>query len=193
VYPFFYFPSLQFNPDKILDFINQVPDVFWKGPDVSEYLDVPKKEHIADDKLWTLHHSDYDLLRCEDIKKLVEPFYIKNRPLFYQISIKKSKNGFRSPFHPLLQHPEIDKKIGIKRTWDIIVPIQGGFIESPLEAIDTRTNEKHILVPKGQAFLVPVDDYWHYSWKETKYDFRYTVHIRGKLPTTYEGMKKYAS
>ena len=40
--------------------------------------------------------------------------------------------------------------------------------------------------------MVPVDDHWHYSWKETVYDYRYTVHIRGKYPVTYESMKKYA-
>lgn len=190
--PFYYFPNLNFNSTKILKFIQSVPDEFWKGPDISEYIDVPKTDHIADGKLWTLHHSDYNLFQCDEITSLVKDFYIGKKPLFYQISVKKSANGFKSPFHPLLQHPEIDAKTGIKRTWDIIVPIQGGFIESPLQAIDTSTNEHFTLVPKGQAFMVPVDDYWHYSWKETVYDYRYTVHIRGKAPTTYEYMKRFS-
>ena len=192
MYPFYYFPKIQFNAYAIKEFIESVPEEYWKGPDISEYIDVPKKDHLADGKLFTLHNNNYNLLQCNEIKKLADNFKIGNKPLYYQISIKKSANGFKSPFHPLLQHPKLDELIGMKRTWDIIVPIQGGFQESPLEAIDTRTNEHYVLVPKGQAFMVPADPLWHYSWKETVEDFRYTVHIRGKHPVTYEYMKKYA-
>lgn len=191
MYPFFYFPKLNIQTDAIKSFIESVPEQYWRGMGFQEYLtkDVnPARD--PDWKAWTLLQRDYDILQCDAIRDLTKDLNIDNIPVWFAINIKRSKNGFQSEWRPLMQHPAIDGHIN--RTYDIIVPIQGGFIESPLEAYDTINDEYHTLVPKGQAFMVPTNPEWHYRWKETVYDFRYTVHIRGKEPFSYEIMKQFA-
>ena len=131
-YPFFYFYDLEFDADKILEFVNTIPQDQWIGPHIGNYdPDVEVEPHRADNKLWTANNRDTDFTACEE-----------------------------------------------------------GFVESPLEAIDTKTGEHYSLVPKGLAFMVPNDPTWHYSWLETIYDFRYTLHLRGVMPQTYEKMKE---
>jgi hypothetical protein len=192
MYPFYYFPKIKINPQPIKKFIESVPEEYWRGQGFQEYITKEINPNRKDAWcFWTLLQADYDLLQCPEIAQLVEGLNVGSKKLWYTLNIKRSRNGYQSEWRPLMQHPEFDKLYNIKRTWDIIVPIQGGFVESPLEAYDTENDEYHTLVPKGQAFMVPTDPRWHYRWKETKYDFRYTVHIRGKLPTTYEYMKTY--
>ncbi len=193
MYPFYYFPKIKIQAEPIKEFIEAVPEEYWRGQGFQEYI---TKEINSNRKdawcFWTLLQHDYDLLQCKEIKQLVEGLSVGSRKLWYTLNIKRSRNGYQSEWRPLMQHPEIDGPNNIVRTYDIIVPIQGGFIESPLEAYDTVNREYHTLVPKGQAFMVPTDTQWHYRWKETVCDFRYTVHIRGKQPITYESMKSYA-
>lgn len=193
MYPFYYFPKIKIQAEPIKKFIESVPEEFWRGQGFQEYTTKEINPNRKDAWcFWTLLHSDYDLLQCAEISNLVEGLTIGHKKLYYTLNIKRSRNGYQSEWRPLMQHPEIDCPNNIVRTYDIIVPIQGGFIESPLEAYDTVNDEYHKLVPKGQAFMVPTDPRWHYRWKETVYDFRYTVHIRGKEPITYESMKNYA-
>jgi hypothetical protein len=191
MYPFFYFYDLGFDANKILEFANSIPDGEWIGPHIGNYDPaVPITEHLADGKLWTANAQQTDFFQCDEIVKLSKYFSRGNNPLHRGMMIKKSINGFRSPFHPLMQNQEFDKKNGTVRTFDVIVPIQGGFKESPLEAIDTKTNEHYVLEPKGLAFMVPNDPSWHFSWCETVYDYRYTLHLRGVMPVTYDVMKR---
>ena len=191
-YPFFYFYDLKFDQSKILEFINTIPENEWVGPHIGNYdSEVEVTEHLADNNLWTANNIDTDFTKCEEINKIANYFSPNGRKFYKGIMIKKSAKGFRSPFHPLMQNLWFDKKHNIQRTFDIIVPIQGGFNESPLEAIDTKTNEHFTLVPKGLAFMVPNDPSWHYSWCETVHDFRYTVHLRGVMPVRHEMMKGY--
>ena len=186
-YPFFYFYDLEFDADKILEFVNTIPQDQWIGPHIGNYdPDVEVEPHRADNKLWTANNRDTDFTACEEINKIAKYFDTH----YMSMMIKKSINGFNAPFHPLMQNADYDKKYNIVRTFDIIVPIQGGFVESPLEAIDTKDGEHYSLVPKGLAFMVPNDPSWHYSWLETIYDFRYTLHLRGVMPQTYEKMKE---
>jgi len=189
-YPFFYFYDLKFDARNILEFVNTIPKEDWIGPHIGNYdPDVEITTHEADDKLWTANNNKTDFTQCNEISKIAKYFSTSNRKFYQGMMIKKSINGYKSPFHPLMQSVDYDKKHNIVRTFDIIVPIQGGFIENPLEAIDTKTNEHHTLVPKGLAFMVPNDPSWHYSWGETVYDFRYTLHLRGVMPVKYEMMK----
>lgn len=189
MYPFFYFYNLEFNAKKILDFATALPTEEWLGPHIGNYdPTVLITDHLADNKLWTANSRNTDFTKCDEIVK-IEKYFRKIKPLLNGMIIKKSKKDFRSPFHPLMQNEEYDKKHGIVRTFDIIVPLQGGFKESPLEAIDTKTNKHYILIPKGLAFMVPNDPSWHFSWCETVYDYRYTLHFRGVMPMTYEMMK----
>jgi len=191
MYPFYYFPKLTIQTKEIKEFIESVPEYYWRGMGFQEYLtkDInPIRD--PDWKAWTLLLKDYDILQCNAIRDLTKDLKIGNTPVWFDINIKRSKIDFQSEWRPLMQHPSIDGHID--RTYDIIVPIQGGFIESPLEAYDTVNKEYHTLVPKGQAFMVPTSTDWHYRWKETVYNFRYTVHIRGKKPFTYELMKQLA-
>lgn len=191
-YPFFYFPNLEFDASKLLEFVNSLPDNHWIGPHIGNYdKSIPITPHRADGLLWTANNQLSDFTASDEINKIANYFTKDSTPLYFAMTIKKSKNGFRSPFHPLMQNAEFDKKNNVVRTYDIIVPIQGGFKESPLEAIDTKTNEHFTLVPKGQAFMVPCDTSWHYSWCETVCDWRYTLHLRGKVPFTYELMKEF--
>jgi hypothetical protein len=190
MYPFFYFPKLHFDAPAIKEFIEAVPEAYWRGQGFQEYTTKEINPNRKDSWcFWTLLQSDYDLLQCDAIKELTQGLTIGSKTLWYTLNIKRSRNGYQSDWRPLMQHKAISD---INHTYDIIVPIQGGFIESPLEAYDTVNNEYHKLVPKGQAFMVPTDEQWHYRWKETVADFRYTVHIRGKQPVTYEDMKQYA-
>jgi hypothetical protein len=189
-YPFFYFYDLKFNSDKILEFINTIPNEEWIGPHIGNYdSNVEITSHPADEQLWTANNITTDFTQCDEINKIAKYFTAGNRKFYQGMMIKKSRNGFKSPFHPLMQNLDYDKKHNIIRTFDIIVPIQGGFKESPLEAIDTKTSDHYILVPKGLAFMVPNDPSWHYSWLETVHDFRYTLHLRGVMPIKYEMMK----
>lgn len=193
MYPFYYFPKIKIQAESIKEFIESVPEEYWRGQGFQEYTTKEINPNRKDAWcFWTLLQNDYDLLQCDAIKDLVEGLSLGPKKLWYTLNIKRSRNGYQSEWRPLMQHPEIDGPNGIVRTYDIIVPIQGGFVESPLEAYDTLNDEYHHLVPKGQAFMVPTDPCWHYKWKETVCDFRYTVHIRGKEPVTYESMKKYA-
>tara|TARA_A100001388_G_scaffold266969_1_gene240572 strand:- start:942 stop:1538 length:597 start_codon:yes stop_codon:yes gene_type:complete len=190
-YPFFYFYDLEFDASKILDFINTIPDEEWVGPHIGNYdPDIDTTEHLADNNLWTANNLQTDFTKCNEINKIAK-YFSPGRRFFKGMMIKKSKKDFKSPFHPLMQNLEFDKKNNIVRTFDIIVPIQGGFVESPLEAIDTKTNEHFTLVPKGLAFMVPNDPSWHFSWCETIHDFRYTLHLRGVMPIKHEFMKGY--
>lgn len=193
MYPFYYFPKIQIDKEPILEFIESVPEEYWRGQGFQEYTTKEVNPNRKDAWcFWTLLQNDYDLLQCAAIRKLTEGLTIGNKTLWYTLNIKRSRIGYQSDWRPLMQHKEIDGPYNIKRTYDIIVPIQGGFVESPLEAYDTINNEYHKLVPKGQAFMVPTDERWHYRWKETVEDFRYTVHLRGREPVTYESMKAYA-
>ena len=190
MYPYFYFYDLEFDAKAILDFANTIPTDQWVGPHIGNYdPTIPIESHLADNKLWTANSGQTNFLACDEIKKIAK-YFTKTMPLFRGMMIKKSIKDFKSPFHPLMQNQEYDKKRGIVRTFDIIVPIQGGFVESPLEAIDTKTNEHYTLVPKGKAFMVPNDPSWHFSWCETVHDYRYTLHLRGVMPVTYDSMKK---
>lgn len=189
-YPFFYFYDLNFDASLMLEFVNSISKEDWVGPHIGNYdADVNITEHTADNQLWTANNTKTDFTQCQEINKIANYFTRDSKKLYQGMMIKKSRNGFKSPFHPLMQNLEYDKKHNIVRTFDIIVPIQGGFKESPLEAIDTKTNEHYTLVPKGLAFMVPNDPSWHYSWKETVYDFRYTLHLRGVMPVKHNMMK----
>jgi hypothetical protein len=191
MYPFFYFYDLDFDKKSLLDYANSLTESEWVGPHIGNYdTSIPIESHLADDKLWTANNIRSNFTSCKEIERIAKYFTLGKFPLYQGMLIKKSILNFKSPFHPLMQNETYDKKHGIVRTFDIIVPIQGGFKESPLEAIDTKTNEHHILIPKGKAFMVPNDPSWHYSWCETVYDYRYTLHFRGSMPMTYEKMKK---
>jgi hypothetical protein len=188
-YPFFYFYDLDFNPSKILEYINTISENEWIGPHIGNYDPTVQIEpHPADNKLWTANNFLSDFTKCNEIVK-IQNYFTKGRKLCPSMMIKKSIKDYKSPFHPLMQNEAYDKKNNIVRTFDIIVPIQGGFQESPLEAIDTKTNDHYTLVPKGKAFMVPNDPSWHFSWCETVFDYRYTLHLRGVMPITYDGMK----
>jgi hypothetical protein len=190
LYPFFYFYDLEFNKNSLLEFINSLSETEWIGPHIGNYdKSIPIAPHSADNKLFTANSITSDFMRCSEIAKIASYFTEGPQPLFQMMMIKKSKNGHRAPFHPLMQNLEYDKKHNIIRTFDIIVPIQGGFEESPLEAIDTKDNSHHVLKPIGKAFMVPNDPSWHFSWAETVYDFRYTLHLRGQWPFTYNEMR----
>lgn len=191
-YPFFYFYNLSFDSQKILEFVDSIPKEQWIGPHISNYdKTVPVEPHPADGFLWTANNNKSNFKDCDEIVRIRNNFQTQTGFNFINAGmiIKKSKNGYRSPFHPLMQNLEWDKKKGIKRTFDIIVPLQGGFKESPLEAIDTKTNEHYVLEPKGIPFMVPCDPSWHYSWMETVEDWRLTLHLRGIHPISYEDMK----
>lgn len=188
-YPFFYFYDLDFDSSKIMEFVKTIPDTEWIGPHIGNYdPDVSIEPHPADNKLWTANSNITNFLQCQEIEKIFR-YFIKGKKLFSMMMIKKSIRDYRSPFHPLMQNEDYDKKHNIVRTFDIIVPLQGGFRESPLEAIDTKTNEHFVLEPKGKAFMVPNDPSWHFSWCETVFDYRYTLHLRGVMPITYDLMK----
>ena len=191
-YPFFYFYDLNFDATALREFVNTIPDEDWIGPHIGNYdSDIEVTKHTADEQLWTANNTKTDFSKCQEINKISKYFTPTNRKFYQGMMIKKSRKGFKSPFHPLMQNLDYDKKHNIVRTFDIIVPIQGGFKESPLEAIDTKTNEHYTLVPKGLAFMVPNDPSWHYSWLETVHDFRYTLHLRGVMPVKYEMMKGF--
>ena len=188
-YPFFYFYDLDFDSSKIMDFVKTIPEKEWIGPHIGNYdPEITIEPHPADNQLWTANSNLTNFLQCQEIEKIFQ-YFVKGKKLFSMMMIKKSIKGYRSPFHPLMQNEEYDKKHNIIRTFDIIVPLQGGFKESPLEAIDTKTKEHFVLVPKGKAFMVPNDPSWHFSWCETVFDYRYTLHLRGVMPITYDLMK----
>jgi hypothetical protein len=188
-YPFFYFYDLDFNPLKIMEYVNSLPEDEWIGPHIGNFDPTIKIEpHPADDKLWVATEMRTNFLKCAEIKDIAD-YFTKGMQLFSSIMIKKSIKGHETPFHPLMQNLEFDIRNNISRTFDIIVPLQGGFQKSSLEAIDTKTDEYFRLIPKGKAFMVPNDPSWHYRWCETVYDFRYTLHLRGIMPITYKGMK----
>jgi hypothetical protein len=193
MYPFFYFYDLDFDAEALLTFANSIPESEWLLPraeTVEPGIDLSHDPHPGDHKLWTANATRTNFFASEEIQKIAKYFTAGKFPLFRNIMMKKSINGFKPTFRPLMQNEEYDKKRGIVRTFDIIVPIQGGFKESPLEAIDTKTNEHYILIPKGKAFMVPNDPTWHFTWMETVYDYRYTLHLRGLMPVTYDNMKK---
>ena len=182
-YPFFYFYDLEFNASKILEFVNSMPNKEWLGPHIGNYdSEIKITPKLADGSLWTANSKGTDFTKCEEINKIAQYFTPVGRRFYRGMMIKKSRKDFRAPFHPLMQNLPYDKKHGIQRTFDIIVPIQGGFKESPLEALDTKTNKHYSLVPKGLAFMVPSDPSWHYSWCETVDDYRYALHLRGVMP-----------
>lgn len=191
-YPFFYFYDLEFNPKPILEFIQSIPDKEWIGPHIGNYDKTVKIEsHPADDKLWTAHHRYSNFMKCNEIANIRNYFREEtgNNLINAGMLIKKSKKGYKAPFHPLMQNIEFDKKNNVTRTFDVIVPIQGGFLESPLEAFNTETEEHFVLEPKGIPFMVPTNPTWHYSWKETIYDYRLTLHLRGVQPVSYNYVK----
>ena len=185
--PFLFLPNLKFDASALLEFVNGIPDDVWKGPHIGNYdPDVEVTSHIHDDMLWTANSLDYDFISNPHIKKISD--YMSDadgNPYYKGMMIKKSKNGHEAPLHPLMQHEEWDKKRGWVRTWDVIIPIQGGFEEDPLRAFDTENSEWYTLTPRGQAYLVPTHPRWHYTWQENVYDHRITLHIRCFNEPTY--------
>ena len=216
-YPFYYFYNLKFDSNKILDFIeNKMTEKNWIGSGYFRGVRQPNKDHVDEGKLWTANDAFFadrknvpslsrqasvknlekigktltDFTQCSELVDIMNYFYYKDKPLFQGMLIKKSIKNYKVPFHPIMQNVQFEKGHDINRTFDIIVPIQGGFIESPLEAIDTKTNNHYVLKPKGLAFMIPNDASWHYSWCETKFNFRYTFHLRGFMPNTYQKMRQ---
>lgn len=191
-YPFFYLYNLTFNASPIIDFINSIPEDEWSGPKFKNKEDERRlKIHPAQGLIWHANDKQSNFKSCKEILEIKN--YFLESTGFNLINggmmIKKSKKGYRAPFHPLMQYVDYDKKHYIKRTFDVIIPLQGGFKESPLEAIDTKTNEHFVLKPKGIPFIVPSDPSWHYSWEETVEDYRLTLHLRGVQPSTYKHIK----
>lgn len=187
-YPFFYLYNLKVDADPIIEFINSIPEHEWNGPKFKNKEDEENRGvHPAQGLVWHASDKRSDFKSCQEIVKTKQ--YFLESTGFNLVNggmmIKKSKKGYRAPFHPLMQYVEYDKKHRIKRTFDIIVPLQGGFKESPLEAVNTNTNKHYVLEPKGIPFVVPSDPSWHYSWEETVEDYRYTLHLRGVQPSTY--------
>jgi hypothetical protein len=191
MYPFFYFYDLEFDVDKMLDFIGTIPDDKWFSPHIGNYdKSVEIGPHIYDDLLWTASSAYVDFTKSDEMVKILNYFNEKTKLINKTaMLIKKTKKGFSNNYHPLLQNVEFDKKCGWVRTFDIIVPIIGGFEQNPLQAWDTKTGEEFFLNPIGKAFMVPSDPSWHYRWEEHVCDFRYTLHLRGFMPNTYDFVK----
>lgn len=192
MYPFFYFYDLDFDKQALLDFVLTIPSNEWLSPHIGNYdPDTPLDTHIYDNLLWTANSGTTDFTKCDEVMKIFNYFKQDGRSLINNgMLFKKTKNGYTAPFRSLMQNEEYDKKKGFIRTFDIIVPIFGGFEQNPVEAYDTLTGDTSVLNPIGKAFMVPSDPSWHYRWTEAVYDFRYTLHLRGIMPITYDMIEK---
>lgn len=190
-YPVTYLKKLKWDKEAILDFVKSIPLDSFKGPSKLEYSGTRDDKHPYYSYLYTCNDNtksswgDYNLTSCEAIKNVLDQF---DSRWWYHLLVKKANKGLRIPFKPMLQSKELDvqEDFDQQRTWDIIFPLQGGFIESPLEILDTRSGTHYTLEPKGIPFLVPTQSYWNFSWEETVYDSRYTLHIRGCEPIKYD-------
>lgn len=174
--PFFYLPWLIFSKEKILEEIfRQEDDCWWSA---------------HNENIWNLDSSNSNIHHEPEIKKITDQISFLNKPIWTSLVVKYSKKDFRNPWGPMLQDPERDKKAGIKRTWDIIIPLAGGFIESPLEAKHIPSNTFFKLEPKGIPFCVHTNTDWEYTWMETVDPARITLHIRANMPWTREKVIK---
>lgn len=187
-YPFFYFYDLEFDKQALLDFVLTVPENEWLSPHIGNYdKSIPLGPHIYDNLLWTANNRLTDFTKCDEIMKIFHYFNHNGKSLINNgMLLKRTKNGYTAPFRSLMQNEEYDKKRGYIRTFDIIVPIFGGFEKDPVQAYDTFEKEFYVMNPIGKAFMVPSDPTWHYKWTEAVYEFRYTLHLRSIMPITYE-------
>jgi hypothetical protein len=195
--PFFFFENLNFNATNLLTFADSIPEHNWINPlQVKAMLqnttvDDPKILAWGDIQWWiaSSKNNNIDFLSCEEVQRIANYFTIDGKPLFKDMAFKKTKKGFVQPFCPLMQNKQMDERNNVVRTFDIIFPLKGGFIESPIESLDTITNTIYTLDYTGQPYMVPTNPDWHYRWEETMVDYRYTFHLRGCLPVTYEEIK----
>lgn len=196
--PFFFFEDFKFDQAKILEFVENIPESQWLNPtavkqqveDVGIHIPHLQSDSPHAGEWWITTSKHTDFSSCSELQKTIDYFRQTGSPAFHSIVIKKSKKGYFQPFCALIQNPSVDKKMGVVRTFDIIIPVKGGFKESPLQARYQPTGEVFTLTPKGKAFMVSTAYDWHYSWLETVEDFRYTLHLRGVMPNTLEQMQK---
>lgn len=189
--PFFFFENLTFNAENLLAFADTIPENKWINPlQVQAYVNGLPISDPANDhtnyEWWIASSKMSDFTGCEEIQKIAKYFTVDGKPLFKDMAFKKTKKGFVQPFCPLMQNKAMDEKNNVVRTFDIIFPLKGGFIESPIESLDTITDTIYTLDYTGQPYMVPTNPDWHYRWEETVLDYRYTFHLRGYMPVTYE-------
>lgn len=198
--PFFYFDNFDFDPAALTTFVESIPKNDWFGPSswkqkVNALLEPNNQDQMlpaTDDshvKWWLAMGKFTDFTKCDEINRIAKYFTIDDQPLFRGMAIKKTQKHFAQPFNPLMQNKETDTALGIVRTFDIVIPIKGGFKENPVEALDTISNTIYRTQPTGKAYMLRTNPEWHYRWEETVEDFRYTLHLRGAMPTTYEMVK----
>ena len=199
--PFFYFKNFEFDAKALIKFVEAIPDTEWYGPftwkekintllkpeDRLPTFEVDKDTEV---KWWMTISKFMDFTKCEEVNRIAEHFTVNNQPIFSGMAFKKTQKNYVQPFRPLMQNAALDASLGIIRTFDIVIPIKGGFKESPVEALDTLTNTIYATEPTGKAYMLKTNPDWHYRWEETVEDFRYTLHLRGVMPHSYENIKK---
>jgi|DEB0MinimDraft_3_1074331.scaffolds.fasta_scaffold45726_3 hypothetical protein len=204
-YPFFYFYDFDWDRQAVLDYFLNLPESGWRSPKITNFTDEPgidtyEGDHPATGLIWVAssQHTDF-ISECPAVAKIADTFSITPNTqapsdkirIFRNMIVKKSKRGHDPGFHHLLQNKQLDERFGITRTADIIFPLQGGFKQDPLQALDTRTGKEYTLVPKGVPFMVPNEPFWHYRWNENEFDWRLTLHFRCIIPVTYDLIRKH--
>lgn len=190
--PFLALPWVEFDQHELLKTVSSIPEHRWRGQGVDEYfLDHTQgPRNIVPADSWNMNTalgSDWDYTQDPQIHSLRTQFTLAGRCLFYTINWKRTRRGYQSPRRPMMTYPEAELPLGIQRTFDVIVPIQGDFGQTPLVAIDPESGTEYTCFrTRGRACAVamPTTPDWHYTWNEGVYDYRYALHLRFRQPVT---------
>ena len=204
---FFYFKELQFDTNKILEYIKSLNDTNWLGSGTMRGYRVEKNEHHDDGKMWTANNLieensiNYqkallytnslgkvftDFSKCSELNKIMNYFLYNKRFLFTGMILKKTVKGHEI-LNPLMRNTVFETTNSISKTFDIVIPIQGDFVKNPLVGI--RKSGEKIVIDKPMAYIVSNEYPFKFSWVEETYDYRYTFHLSGYMPKTFEIMK----
>jgi len=207
---YFYLKNLNYDTKKILDYINSLTNKHWLDSGIMRGIRTLNDSHRADGKMWTANSLPTqtgvtykqaasslnaagkiftDFTECKELNKIMDYFKIGRTFLFAGMILKKTIKNYKIE-NPLMRHVEFEKNNNIKKTFDIVVPIQGDFAKNPLIATNTVTGEKFKIENNGLAYIVSNEYPLEFSWLEQTYDYRYTFHLRGYTPRTFQMMKE---
>lgn len=194
--PFLFFENLSFDKNALLQFVNNIPDNIWKGPHIGNYdPDIELQPHVYDNKIFIASDLDYDFLSNSAIRDIANHFKDEHgNPYWKNLAVLKTTKDHDMFLRPIMQREELDVKNNLVRTWEVIIPIQGSFTENPMRAYDTKNEEWYTSNHRDNPFVIPSNPQWWYTWNETEYDFRITLHLRCyNKPTYQEFLNIYAT
>ena len=195
--PFFAIPWLDFDRAALLTVAKSIPEQLWRGQGPPEYVsETPLNLRPADS--WGMNTAlsyDHDYSTEPAIQHLNSQLTLAGgcRAWYYSIAWKRSRKGYRSPMMPMMAYAVLDQQLGIDRTFDILIALEGDFETNPLTAVHVPTGKEYTLTPRGHALAIPTTRAWHYSWYEGEYPYRYTLHLRSRAPITWQLMHSLSS